>query len=190
MASAGCCRESKPGDTQGEGRRFWNGGNVIDANGVGRSARLHQVTSSSKNDRAGSAENLEAGHVSHRGGEVRGPAAPGGVGEINGGKVEGEGRPIGTAGRVRDGLRGGVEPAAGSIESDPALVTAMPCHVPAASQAVSKDTEDATSRMLARKASSTGLATNSCADIRTPPGALSCGELWKRRRLGQAFSIT
>ena len=35
--------------------------------------------------------------------------------------------------------------------------------VPAASQAVSKDTEDATSRMLARKASSTGLATNSCA---------------------------
>ena len=55
----------------------------------------------------------------------------------------------------------------GSIDNDPAEVTAIPCQVPSSSRAVTNETEAATSRILARKASVMGLATISSDDIWT-----------------------
>ncbi|GEK67933.1 hypothetical protein PDE01_14530 [Paracoccus denitrificans] len=63
----------------------------------------------------------------------------------------------------------------GSIDSDTALVTAMPCQAPAASPEATTDTLAATGRMLARNVSRNGLATSEWAVMGGSPGLAANG---------------
>lgn len=51
------------------------------------------------------------------------------------------------------------------MDRDPALVTAIPCQLPALSRAVTKEIDDATSRMLARNVSRIVWLSNISADM-------------------------